>query len=87
MAGYFKGKKWQDITTNDARHYHGALNVFTPEAFHFFVPAFMCASIDAYDRQDIIPDSIRYHLEFALEHRDYFSVRMACFSTATSCRV
>ena len=82
VAGFFKGKKWTDITVADARHYHGALNVFTPEAFHYFVPAFMLASLEAYDKHDIIPDSIRYHLEFALEHREYFNVRMSRLSTA-----
>jgi len=80
VAGFFKGKRWQDISMADARHYHGALNVFTPEAFQYFVPAFMGASIEAYDKHDIIPDSIRYHLEFALEHREYFHVRMSKFS-------
>jgi hypothetical protein len=82
VAGFFKGKSWQDIAVADARHYHGALNVFTPEAFHYYLPAFMFASIDSYDKHDIIPDSIRYHLEFNLEHRDYFNVRMSKFSPA-----
>ena len=57
-------------------------NVFTPEAFQYFLPAFMFASIDSYDKHDIIPDSIRYHLEFNLEHREYFNVRMSKFSPA-----
>lgn len=82
VAGFFKGKAWKDISVNDARHYHGALNVFTPEAFHYFVPAFMLASLAAYDKHDIIPDSIRYHLEFALEHKDYFNIRMSRLSAA-----
>jgi hypothetical protein len=82
VAGFFKGKKWQDISVADARHYHGALNVFTPEAFQYFVPAFMSASIEAYNNHDIIPDSIRLQLEFALEHKDYFHVRMSKFTTA-----
>ncbi|HEY6167580.1 MAG TPA: DUF6714 family protein [Verrucomicrobiae bacterium] len=82
VAGFFKGKKWPEITAADARHYHGALNVFTPEAFHYYVPAFMFASLDSNDRHDIIPDSIRYHFEFALEHREYFHIRMSKFSAA-----
>jgi hypothetical protein len=82
VAGFFKGKPWQDISVADARHYHGALNVFTPEAFQYYLPAFMFASIDNYDKHDIIPDSIRYHLEFNLEHREYFNVRMSKFSPA-----
>ena len=35
---------WQDIAVADARHYHGALNVFTPEAFQYFLPAFMLST-------------------------------------------
>ena len=68
------------ISTADARHYHGALNVFTPEAFQFFLPAFMLASVEAYDRQDIIPDSIRVQFEFILEHKDYFAHRVSKFT-------
>jgi hypothetical protein len=82
VAGFFKGKVWQDISIADARHYHGALNVFTPEAFHYYLPAFMFASIEGYDNHDIIPDSIRSQLEFNLEHRDYFDVRMSKFTPA-----
>ncbi len=80
VTAFFKGKKWQEISTADARHYHGALNVFTPEAFQFFLPAFMLASVESYDRQDIIPDSIRVQFEFILEHKDYFAQKISNFT-------
>ena len=40
----------------------------------------MLASVEGYDRLDIIPDSIRAHFEFVLHHQDYFNVRMSKFS-------
>ena len=80
IADYFKGKGWEGHSVEDLRDNHTALSLFTPEAFHYFLPAFMLASIESYDNMDILPDSIRYHFEFNLDHRDYFLVRLERFS-------
>ena len=75
-AEFFKGRKWSELTTEDARNHHGALNLFTPAALQYFIPAFMLASIESYDRKlDIIPDSIRANFEFVLHHKEYFDVK------------
>lgn len=80
IAEYFKGKGWEGHSVEDLRDHHTALSLFTPEAFHYFLPAFMLASIESYDKMDILPDSIRFHFDFNLEHRDYFIVRLSKFS-------
>lgn len=80
IADYFKGKTSEGHLVEDLRDHHTALSLFTPDAFHFFLPAFMLASIESYNSTDILPDSIRFHFEFDLEHRDHFLVRLTNFS-------
>jgi len=56
--------------------------LFTPEAFHFFLPAFMLVSMDRYEKGDLIPDAIRFHFEYSAEIQGHFAVRMSKFSPA-----
>lgn len=82
VAEFFKGKENYGHTAEALRDYHVALSLFTPEAFQFFLPAFMLASMDSYEKGDVIPDSIRFHFEYSQEMRSHFAVRMSKFSTA-----
>jgi hypothetical protein len=82
IAAYFKGKPGKGYTTAELKDYHVALSLFTPEAFHFFLPAFMLASMDVYEKGDVIPDAIRFHFEYSQEMQGHFAVRMSKFSTA-----
>ena len=80
VAEFFRGKLWTTVTTGEAREMHGALTHFSPEALHYYLPAFMLASLDAYDIFDLIPESIRVDLEYVGAHRTHFPVRMAEFN-------
>ena len=80
IADFFKGKTWEGHALEDLRDHHTALSLFTPEAFHYFLPAFMLGSLDSPDKINLLPDAIRYHFEFNLDHRDYFSVHLTRFS-------
>ena len=80
IADYFKGKTWEGHAIEDLRDHHTALSLFTPEAFHYFLPTYMLASLEANDIINILPDSIRFHFEFNLEHRDHFLVHFTKFS-------
>lgn len=82
IALHFKGKPARGYTTEELKDYHVALSLFTPEAFHFFLPAFMLASMDKYEKGDVIPDSIRFHFEYSQEMQGHFAVRMSKFTTA-----
>lgn len=77
VAIFFKGKPGAGYTAEELRPYHVALSLFTPEAFHFFLPGFMLASVDSYERGDVIPDSIRFHFEYSQEMQGHFAVRMS----------
>lgn len=77
IADYFKGKAGTGYTAEELRPYHVALSLFTPEAFHFFLPGFMLASVDSYEKGDVIPDAIRFHFEYSQEMQSHFAVRMS----------
>lgn len=80
VAAYFKGKLGTGHTVEELREFHVALSLFTPEAFQFFLPAFMLASMDKYEKGDVIPDAIRFHFEYSQEMQGHFAVRMSKFS-------
>lgn len=82
IADYFRGKTFLGHAPEELRTYHVALALFTPEAFQYFLPAFMLASLDSYEKFDVLPDAIRFHFEYVLEYRTFFAVKMAQFSTA-----
>src|SRR5271154_3680818 len=72
VALYFKGKGQSGHAETDLRANHVALSLFTPEAFHFFLPAFMVMSLGSFEKGDIIPDAIRFHFEFTQEMQGHF---------------
>ncbi|MEP6662647.1 MAG: DUF6714 family protein [Verrucomicrobiota bacterium] len=82
VVEYFKGKGQSDHSIEELRDHHIALSLFTPAAFQYFLPAFMLASLESYDQIHLLPDSIRFHFDFNLEHRDHFLVQMEKLTTA-----
>jgi hypothetical protein len=82
IAAVFKGRTRKDLTPDELRAHHVALTLFTPEAFHYFLPAFMVVSMDRYEKGDLIPDAIRFHFEYTAEIQGHFAVRMSKFSAA-----
>jgi hypothetical protein len=77
IAEFFKGKPNSGYAAEELRQYHVALSLFTPEALHFFLPGFMLASMDSYEKGDVIPDAIRFHFEYSHEIQGHFAVRMS----------
>jgi hypothetical protein len=82
VAAFFKGRTWSGNTVEELRAHHVALTLFTPESFQYFLPAFMLASMDKYEKGDLIPDAIRFHFEYSDEIQGHFAVRMSKFSAA-----
>ena len=80
VADYFKGKTWQGHQVEELRPQHVALALFTPEAFHYFLPAFMLVSIGGYEKGDVITDGIRFHFEYTQEIKGHYAVRMSKFT-------
>ncbi len=62
-AEYFRGKTWKSgHTVESLREHSSSLSFFTDEAFRYFLPAYMLATIDDPETADIIPESIEFHL-------------------------
>ena len=62
VSDYFRGRSWRGHAVKDLRYHSVALSYFTPQAFRYFLPAFMLASIEDPEGADIIPQGIVYHL-------------------------
>jgi hypothetical protein len=57
----FKGKTWQSLTdVKFLRYNSAALSLLQPVAMHYFLPAYMIASIIDRETADIIPNAIGY---------------------------
>ena len=80
IARFFQGKSCDQLAVEDLRRHHTALALFTPEAFQYFLPAFMLASLDSHEKGDVIPDAIRFYFEYSGEIKGHFPVRLSRFS-------
>lgn len=45
-SGHFRRTRWQDLHLPDLENYTTALRFFTPEAFVYFLPAYLMAACD-----------------------------------------
>ncbi len=62
----FKGKHWRQVIRKTPawfRTHYDALSAFTPEAFQFYLPAFVIKSIRNADALDLVPSWVIYNLE------------------------
>ncbi|PYQ65480.1 MAG: hypothetical protein DMF53_05465 [Acidobacteria bacterium] len=51
----FRGRHWRSLSPADLAGEADSLALFTPEAFRFFLPAYVRASVLDYERADLIP--------------------------------
>lgn len=61
-SAYFRGKTWRGHSARQLRSLDFALTVMTPEAFAYFLPAFMIADIESPIEADTIPESLLFNL-------------------------
>lgn len=54
----FRGRHWRSLSLKDLEFEADSLAFFTPEAFRFFLPAYMKVSLLDYGNADIIPMSV-----------------------------
>jgi hypothetical protein len=63
IAQIFRGKKWQDWKdeplklVGSAVVEQGALSLFKPEAFQYYLPLFLIAATAFYEKANLIPDN------------------------------
>ncbi len=83
IAAFFSGKRWQELTIIELRRYSAALSFLQPEAFRYFLPAFMRAELIDPASADVIGQSIVY--KFAEPEAFWaatYEQRLALFSAA-----
>ncbi|MCU0466347.1 MAG: hypothetical protein MUF38_17485 [Anaerolineae bacterium] len=57
-AQAFRGKSWQDLDTETVRYYSVALHFFTPQAYRYFLPAYMTLCVTHYTHVDMAVDTL-----------------------------
>jgi hypothetical protein len=62
IVNYFGGTTWRGHSPANLRAHSSAFTFFTPEAFHYWLPAFMIATIQSPEEADVIDDYIARHL-------------------------
>jgi hypothetical protein len=62
IADYFRGKTQKGHSTWDLRCHEMARTLFTDEAYRYFLPAFMWATIEDIEQAEAIPDLIVHSL-------------------------
>ncbi len=58
----FRGKSWQHLSVNQLTYHHVDLPVLTPEAFRFYLPAFMTAVLQHHDHVGTMPINVIHSL-------------------------
>jgi hypothetical protein len=82
----FRGKPWTSVSAATVCRFKDALPLFTPEARHYYLPAYMIACIDAYVDADTAVQSVTSYLSPPAKpsgkNWDAFASRAALFSNA-----
>jgi hypothetical protein len=88
----FRGHGWRDLSAEVLFWHRWDIFLLTPEAFRYYAPAYMLASLYYHDEMDSLPDNLLFcltpqreeyaHNYFAGELNDYFSRRAAQFNAA-----
>jgi hypothetical protein len=75
IVNYFGGTTWQGHTPANLRAHSSAFTFFTPEAFHYWLPAFMIAAIQNPEEADVICEYIPWSVsnQYASERWPLFT--------------
>jgi hypothetical protein len=58
LSEQFKGKDWKEIPLEVLKRNRFSLSLFTQEAFHYYLPTFILASVLHADDVDTLPDNV-----------------------------
>jgi hypothetical protein len=74
VGDFLRGRSWQDLRLAELARNHASLFFMTPEALHYYIAAFLIASVRDYNDSDQVPSSLLSLLNpFALNDSDYRS--------------
>jgi len=60
LEDYFRGKTWKGHPAEKLRDHQDALGLFTPAGYHYFLPAFLIATLEG-------ENDLGWHIGFGLE--------------------
>jgi hypothetical protein len=63
----FVGKHWTELTLETLVEQKSALGFMTPEAFRFYLPAYMSIVLQEFEETDVLPDNTVFYLTLPLE--------------------
>lgn len=75
VAAAFRGKHWKEIPLDVLRYHSSAIFFLTPEAYRFYLPAYLIAGSVNYDEADVIPDSVVFSITPPSDERDFDDYR------------
>lgn len=84
----FKGKHWRDVLASPVeflRYHNSALSDFTPEGYHFYLPAYVIATAENYAHVDVVSDNVVFSLKShgrSPESLAFYQERMARLTSA-----
>ncbi|BAT56962.1 hypothetical protein NOS3756_59740 (plasmid) [Nostoc sp. NIES-3756] len=58
LSEQFKGKDWRAVPLEMLNRYRFNLSLFTPDAFHYYSPAFILASVLFPEQVDTLPTTL-----------------------------
>ena len=59
----FGGRDWRSLGVEELRRHSSSLFLLTPEAFRYYLPAFMKVSISDPEKADVIPETLVFALD------------------------
>jgi len=60
IAEFFAGKRWNQPTVLEYRRFCDAITLMTQEAFNYYLPGWMTASLIHCEDADVVPDYLLY---------------------------
>jgi hypothetical protein len=87
ITEHFRGTKWQIHSLEGLRKHQLAICLFTPEAFQYFLPAFLTQTLDSWSETCLIPflitkQFIPLRADESKERQEYHAKRAAGFTAA-----
>ncbi len=82
----FVGKSWNDVSSELIREHFSNLPLFSPQAFHAFIPAYLIYSVENFHNDDMVSEFAAYALlpdKLAIDdegHGNWWKLKLSLFS-------
>lgn len=63
VADALRGKNWRELSVEELRYSPSNLHFMTPEAVHYYLPAYLRASMLSYDEAGAVPETLLWILK------------------------